>query len=56
MMHETHSSVAVLSQIQCPESDPLGMNGTPPLKLACGNVGEGYCFYDDFVNGWFYDA
>ncbi|KAK4222212.1 hypothetical protein QBC38DRAFT_519569 [Podospora fimiseda] len=35
---------------------PQGWNGTPPLKLACGNIGEGYCFHGDFINGWFDDA
>ncbi|KAK4159718.1 hypothetical protein QBC43DRAFT_381712 [Cladorrhinum sp. PSN259] len=35
---------------------PQGWSGTPPLKLACGNVGEGYCFHGDFINGWFDDA
>jgi hypothetical protein len=35
---------------------PGGWNGTPPLKLACGEVGEGYCFHGDFINGWFDDA
>ncbi|KEZ40795.1 hypothetical protein SAPIO_CDS8031 [Scedosporium apiospermum] len=35
---------------------PQGWNGPPPLKLACGEVGEGYCFHGDFINGWFDDA
>ncbi|KAK4678894.1 hypothetical protein QC764_000740 [Podospora pseudoanserina] len=35
---------------------PKGWSGTPPLKLACGEVGEGYCFHGDFINGWFDDA
>ncbi|GAB1315371.1 Short-chain dehydrogenase [Madurella fahalii] len=35
---------------------PQGWRGTPPLKLACGEVGEGYCFHGDFINGWFDDA
>ncbi len=35
---------------------PQGWNGTPPLKLACGEIGDGYCFHGDFVNGWFDDA
>ncbi|PKS08639.1 hypothetical protein jhhlp_005026 [Lomentospora prolificans] len=35
---------------------PEGWNGPPPLKLACGPVGDGYCFHGDFINGWFDDA
>ncbi len=35
---------------------PHGWTGLPPLKLACGEIGEGYCFHGDFVNGWFEDA
>jgi hypothetical protein len=35
---------------------PQGWNGPPPLKLACGEIGEGYCFHGDFINGWFDDA
>ncbi len=35
---------------------PDGWSGPPPLKLACGEVGEGYCFHGDFINGWFDDA
>lgn len=35
---------------------PQGWRGPPPLKLACGEIGEGYCFHGDFINGWFDDA
>jgi len=35
---------------------PQGWKGTAPLKLACGKVGEGYCFHGDFINGWLDDA
>ncbi len=35
---------------------PQGWTGAPPLKLACGPVGEAYCFHGDFINGWFDDA
>ncbi|KAK1756625.1 hypothetical protein QBC47DRAFT_422651 [Echria macrotheca] len=33
-----------------------GWKGTPPIKLACGEMGVGYCFHGDFINGWFDDA
>lgn len=36
---------------------PDGWSGTAPLQLACGGeVGEGYCFHGDFINGWYEDA
>ncbi|KAK5662348.1 hypothetical protein OQA88_8258 [Cercophora sp. LCS_1] len=35
---------------------PGGWKGTPPIKLACGEIGEGYCFHGDFINGWYDDA
>lgn len=35
---------------------PDGWSGTAPLQLACGEVGDGYCFHGDFINGWFEDA
>lgn len=35
---------------------PNGWKGVPPLKLACGEIGDGYCFHGDFVNGWTEDA
>jgi hypothetical protein len=35
---------------------PKGWNGVPPIKLACGELGEGYCFHGDFINGWYDDA
>ena len=35
---------------------PDGWSGVPPLKLACGEIGEGYCLHGDFINGWFDDA
>ncbi|KAK4165527.1 hypothetical protein QBC43DRAFT_299375 [Cladorrhinum sp. PSN259] len=35
---------------------PQGWTGTAPLKLACGKVGEGYCFHGDFINGWLDEA
>ncbi|KAF2184485.1 hypothetical protein K469DRAFT_727376 [Zopfia rhizophila CBS 207.26] len=35
---------------------PGGWSGKAPLKLACGEIGEGYCFHGDFINGWFEDA
>jgi hypothetical protein len=35
---------------------PKGWSGVPPLKLACGEIGDGYCFHGDFINGWFDDA
>ncbi|KAK4210151.1 hypothetical protein QBC37DRAFT_293046 [Rhypophila decipiens] len=33
-----------------------GWKGVPPIKLACGEIGEGYCFHGDFINGWYEDA
>jgi len=33
-----------------------GWSGPPPIKLACGEMGVGYCFHGDFINGWFDDA
>ncbi|KAF2177153.1 hypothetical protein K469DRAFT_810039 [Zopfia rhizophila CBS 207.26] len=35
---------------------PQGWKGVPPFKLACGEIGDGYCFHGDFINGWFDDA
>ncbi|KAK0643780.1 hypothetical protein B0T16DRAFT_447638 [Cercophora newfieldiana] len=35
---------------------PGGWNGVPPIKLACGEIGVGYCFHGDFINGWYDDA
>lgn len=35
---------------------PQGWRGRPPLKLACGEIGEGYCFHGDFINGWLDEA
>ncbi|KAG9230199.1 hypothetical protein BJ875DRAFT_546372 [Amylocarpus encephaloides] len=35
---------------------PGGWKGVPPFKLACGEMGDGYCFHGDFVNGWYEDA
>ncbi|KAF2464129.1 uncharacterized protein BDR25DRAFT_243391 [Lindgomyces ingoldianus] len=35
---------------------PQGWSGVPPMKLACGEIGEGYCLHGDFINGWFDDA
>ncbi|OAG03930.1 uncharacterized protein CC84DRAFT_1123513 [Paraphaeosphaeria sporulosa] len=35
---------------------PGGWSGVPPFKLACGEIGDGYCFHGDFINGWFEDA
>ncbi|KAI0118047.1 hypothetical protein F4776DRAFT_263351 [Hypoxylon sp. NC0597] len=35
---------------------PQGWKGVPPIKLACGEIGDGYCFHGDFINGWFEDA
>ncbi|KAK3398353.1 hypothetical protein B0T20DRAFT_479119 [Sordaria brevicollis] len=35
---------------------PQGWKGVPPFKLACGEIGDGYCFHGDFINGWFEDA
>lgn len=35
---------------------PNGWKGAAPLKLACGEKGDGYCFHGDFINGWFDDA
>ncbi|KAK3321287.1 hypothetical protein B0T19DRAFT_451048 [Cercophora scortea] len=35
---------------------PEGWSGPPPLKLACGEIGEGYCLHGDFINGWYDDA
>ncbi|KAH7631087.1 hypothetical protein B0T09DRAFT_382974 [Sordaria sp. MPI-SDFR-AT-0083] len=35
---------------------PGGWKGVPPFKLACGEIGDGYCFHGDFINGWFEDA
>lgn len=31
---------------------PQGWKGPAPLKLACGEIGDGYCFHGDFINGW----
>ncbi|CAG8975307.1 hypothetical protein HYALB_00010549 [Hymenoscyphus albidus] len=35
---------------------PQGWKGVPPFKLACGEIGDGYCFHGDFINGWYEDA
>ncbi|TVY73446.1 hypothetical protein LSUE1_G009809 [Lachnellula suecica] len=35
---------------------PQGWSGIPPFQLACGVLGDGYCFHGDFINGWFDDA
>lgn len=35
---------------------PGGWKGTPPIKLACGELGVGYCYHGDFINGWYDDA
>lgn len=35
---------------------PQGWKGVPPIKLACGEIGVGYCFHGDFINGWYDDA
>lgn len=35
---------------------PGGWKGTAPLRLACGEIGDGYCMHGDFINGWFEDA
>ncbi|KAF1980257.1 hypothetical protein BU23DRAFT_625423 [Bimuria novae-zelandiae CBS 107.79] len=35
---------------------PGGWSGVPPFKLACGEIGDGYCFHGDFINGWYEDA
>ena len=35
---------------------PQGWKGVPPFMLACGEMGVGYCFHGDFINGWFDDA
>ncbi|KAK0627385.1 hypothetical protein B0T14DRAFT_493489 [Immersiella caudata] len=35
---------------------PGGWKGVPPIRLACGEIGVGYCFHGDFINGWYDDA
>lgn len=35
---------------------PDGWEGTAPLQLSCGEIGDGYCMHGDFINGWFEDA
>lgn len=35
---------------------PQGWKGVPPFRLACGEIGDGYCFHGDFINGWYEDA